>query len=537
MDIFDEHLLLPLVFVLIAVGIVVLIVIMIRDSRETKSLRNLRDESNNIENDSALIIQQKQNYERIIHDKEISFQNILADKEAEFQKLSNEKDIHYEKLLEEKDRFYKSIIDDKEKNFQFLLDQQEKSFSQVLTHKEETERLAFSRMEIHHTEALAALSNRFEETVEKMQAELSNTTSGMLKERQTEFQESSSERIQNILRPLQDTIDGMKEALSRNSRKQDEFSGLFTAHIQTLLKHGEATRESAEKLANALRRNGRIQGEWGETVLSELLESQGLVEGIHFDTQATLRNNFGIAHINEDGKTMRPDVILHLDRTRDVIIDAKVSLSDYLDYVNASNEEEREAAAKAHVASIERHVKELARKDYSSYLNPRKAGMGYVIMFVPNTSALLLATTLKPDLWRKAMEKNVYIADEQTLFAALKMVALTWSQIQQSENHEELYRLADEMMNRVKQFMERYTEIGKKIDDANKSWNLGLSKLRDSGQSIPQTCAKIIKLGVKRPTSKTVPSDLLGSESGLTEDPELPGPEVHDDPGEDSSAR
>lgn len=431
---------------------------------------------------------------------------------------------------------FQAVALEKEKAYQRIIEEKEASFSRILHEKEETERLSFARMESHHAEALDALQRRFDETVARMQAELQATTSGMLKERQSEFQASSSEKIENILRPLRENIAGMKEAMTQNSRKQDEFSGLFNARIDNLLKHGDATRASAEKLANALRGNGKIQGEWGETVLTELLEGQGLVEGIHFDTQFTLRDNTGKTSVNEGGKAMRPDVILHLDRKRDVVIDAKVSLSDYLSYVDASTDEERETAAKAHVASIERHVKELSQKNYSAYVSHGKSNIGYVIMFVPNTSALLLATSKKPDLWRRAMEKNVYIADEQTLYAALKIVTLTWSQIAQAENHEQLYRLADEMMTRVKQFMERYVEMGKKIDDARKSWDSGLSKLRDSGQSIPQTCSKLIKLGVKRQTSKTVPDDLLGLDQEQSAQ-ELPAPEPHAAPVDNGTAQ
>ena len=115
---------------------------------------------------------------------------------------------------------------------------------------------------------------------------------------------------------------------------------------------------------------------------------------------------------------MRPDVILHLDKERDVVIDAKVSLSAYLDYMNAESDETRNRSLRAHVESIRKHVAELAAKDYSSHIRPPKRSVGYVIMFVPNSAALLTATNAASDLWRKAMERNVYIADEQTLYAA-----------------------------------------------------------------------------------------------------------------------
>lgn len=164
----------------------------------------------------------------------------------------------------------------------------------------------------------------------------------------------------------------------------------------------------------------------------------------------------GFLLTDEERKRMRPDVILHLDKTREVIIDSKVSLTAFMDYVNAEDETTRQAAMKAHIESLNKHMKELSTKDYSSYIQAPKVKMDYVIMFVPHSVALWTALNAQPDLWRKAMDMNVYIADEQTLFAALKIINLTWTQIKQAENHEKVYELANEMLNRVGLFEKNY---------------------------------------------------------------------------------
>ena len=202
---------------------------------------------------------------------------------------------------------------------------------------------------------------------------------------------------------------------------------------------------------------------------------------------------------------MRPDVILHLDLNRDVIIDAKVSMTAFMDYVNAKNEDDREHYLKAHVDSINKHVKELSTKNYSSYIKAPKVKMDYVIMFVPHTGALWTALNAQPDLWRKAMEKNVYIADEQSLFAALKIVNLTWRQIVQAQNHEKVFELANEMLDRVGQFMGRYKAIGKALQTATTAYNDAEKKLLPSGQSILQTCNKLTKLGAKQSHKNPLP--------------------------------
>lgn len=140
-------------------------------------------------------------------------------------------------------------------------------------------------------------------------------------------------------------------------------------------------------------------------------------------------------------------------------------------------------------------------------------------MFVPTSAALYVATDAKKDLWRKAMSQGVYIADEQTLYAALKIIDLTWRQIAQAENHQQVYSLASEMLDRVGAFMARFTSIGGKLEDAQKSYNEALSKLQEKGQSIPGTCNKLIKMGAKgKKLPKGVAPELLGIYDSPEED-------------------
>lgn len=361
-----------------------------------------------------------------------------------------------------------------------------------------------------HRQAVDAMQAKFDESIAKMQEQLKNLTGEMLRDRQQEFARSSKENIDHIVEPLKTTIREMKAAVDSNNEKHDKLSGEMSANILNLLKHSDSARASADRLADALTHNTRVQGAWGETVLTELLESQNLREGIHFDTQQTMTDSAGKTLVSDNESRMRPDVILHLDRTRDVIIDSKVSLSAYMDYVNATTEEARNAALKAHVESVRKHVKELSEKDYTAYIKPPKQRMDYVIMFMPCTPALYAATSYDDSLWRKAMEKNVYIADEQTLYAALKIINMTWVQIAQTENHEKVYALADEMLKRVGMFMEKYVAIGKRIDEARAAYDAGMDKLREGGQSIPGTCRKLVSLGAKAQTRKGVDPSLLG---------------------------
>ena len=181
-----------------------------------------------------------------------------------------------------------------------------------------------------------------------------------------------------------------------------------------------------------------------------------------------------------------------------MIVDAKTSLADYVSYVNAENEEDRVRFLRAHIDSIKKHVKELARKDYASYIQPPKMSAGYVIMFVPNMGALWTALNAEPDLWRWAAEQNVYIADEQSLYGAIRIVQLTWTQVQQAENHEKVYALAGEMMDRVDKFLASYDEVGHALDKAMKAYSEAGRKLAPNGQSITTTAIKLAKMGARK---------------------------------------
>ena len=399
---------------------------------------------------------------------------------------------------------------------QALLTQTEVLKAQVENEKTQAQAI-LAAQEVRHKESMAALQTRFDETLKTMRMQVQTATDNLLKQRQKEFEAQSSTNLGQIVNPLRETIDQMKKAMEDNTLKQTSMSSEMRTHIEHMIRQSLAAQKSTEELTRVFKHGSKVQGDWGETVLDELLEAQGLTRGIHYDTQAVIRNAQGEAVKSDGGNTLRPDVILHLDQRREVIIDSKVSLTAFMDYVNAENEEERQQYLKAHIASLQNHVKELSAKDYSSYIQPPKVKMDYVIMFVPHTGALWTALNEQPDLWRKAMDKNVFIADEQTLFAALRIINLTWTQIAQAQNHEKVFALANEMLNRVSQFMKKYEAIGKALDNASKAYNEGEKKLLDKGQSIIKTCDKLQKLG-----AKTSDPSLLAQMADMDEDTSLP---------------
>ena len=365
---------------------------------------------------------------------------------------------------------------------------------------------AMAAQEKRHSEATKAQQELFDETMARVSAQVKSATDEMLKQRQKEFAESSNSNIEQIVTPLRETIEKMKQTMSDSTLKQTELSSEMKANLENMMKHSAAAKESADELARVFKHKSKVQGDWGERVLDELLTSQGLTQGVHYEIQTTIRDSKGNVVRTDTGSNLRPDVIMHIDSNREIIIDSKVSLTAFMDYVNAENEEDRQRFLKAHIESIQKHVKELSKKDYSSYIKAPKVRMDYVIMFVPHTGALWTALNAQPDLWRNAMEQNVFIADEQTLFAALRMISLTWTHIAQAENHEMVYELANELLDRVGKFLKNYESIGKGIRDAQHAFEECEKKLTPGGHSIISTCAKLEKLGAKQNKKFPIPT-------------------------------
>lgn len=362
-----------------------------------------------------------------------------------------------------------------------------------------------TRLEEQHREAMTAQEKRFNEMSLRLTEQMKNATADMLKQRQEEFTQSSNRDLGQIVTPLRETIAGMKQAMDESTVKHASMTSEMKTTMENMMRHSQAAKESTDKLAQVFQFGNKLQGIWGERVLDELLQSQGLTPGIHYDNQPTMRDAAGNTLKSDDGEALRPDVILHLDQQREVVIDSKVSLSAFIDYVGEEDPIRREQHLKAHVESINRHVKELARKNYSCYIQPPKVKMDYVIMFVPHSGALWTALNAQPDLWRRAMEQNVFIADEQSLYAALRIVDLTWTQIKQAQNHEKVYALANEMLNRVGQFWKNYEDMGKALENASKAWEKGRSKITEGGQSINTTATKLITLGAKQNDKNPLP--------------------------------
>lgn len=351
-------------------------------------------------------------------------------------------------------------------------------------------------------------TEQFDKQLKLVQEQLQNATQDILRQRTQELAHNNHTQLDAIINPLKESIKDMRTAMDNSRDTHNKNTASLEKAIEEVMKRtGEIGRE-ADKLANALRNETKMQGNWGELILDELLSSQGLTEGIHYEKQVTLRDNNGKALLNEEsGKRMIPDTILHYPDGKDAVLDSKVSLTAFVDYQNAENDSQRAAALDRHLRSIRQHVTELSRKDYSSYIRPPRQALNYVIMFVPNESALQLALYNDNSLWREAFAKNVFITSEQNLMAALRIIQLAWIQIQQAQNQEKIIETGRMLLDRVADFFKTFDDMGQQLANASEQYKKAYDKLRYGRQSVVGASQKLVKLGVRTSPKKTLPGE------------------------------
>ena len=362
-------------------------------------------------------------------------------------------------------------------------------------------------LDSRHEKAIAAERERYEQALTTMKEQLTNATNEMLKQRQAELQQANSANMKQIVDPLKETIQKMETAIKENKSTQETSTAAIKEKIATLVSTTMKVSDSADRLSNALTAENKIQGNWGEQKIEALLNAIGLEPGVEYDAQEYLRDASGkIIVSDETAHRMQPDIILHLDETRDLIIDSKVSLNAFIDYTNAETEQDKELALSAHLRSVKNHVKELSKKNYAAYVKAPRKSVDFVMMFVPVDAALQLALASDQTLWREAMNQGVFIVGEQNLYAALRAVQVTWTSIKQNANNKAICDTAAELVNRVGDLLERVQNMGDKLQAVNKAYGAVYEKAK-RGQSVLGSAQKLVKLGAKASSVHALPPE------------------------------
>ena len=361
---------------------------------------------------------------------------------------------------------------------------------------------------------LELVRQQMKEELQRHEERFKNMAQQLLEQSASKLKDSNTETMTGITQPLKDAIANMQKAINDNQKESAAHSASFREQMLMMMQQTQQLGEKAESLTNVLRRDNKVSGNMGEIILGDLLASQGLTEGIHYEVQARLRDELGkpMKH-DETGREMQPDVILHYPQGQDAIIDSKVSLVAYEKYVNAETPEEKERYLQDHIKSVRSHVNELARKDYSKYIKNGRDAVDFVIMFVPFESSLQLALANDPTLWREAFEKKVFVTGEQNLLGILHMIHIAWVQNQQAENQEKVFGLAEQLLDRLGDFVQRYNDLGEKLHKAQEVYDSTNNKLITGRQSVAQKARELVDLGAKENPNRRIPKPEIALES------------------------
>ena len=333
--------------------------------------------------------------------------------------------------------------------------------------------------------------------------QMQTTSEEVLKRRQEELGERNREQVSKIIDPLQQSLKDMQEALDKSKQQQNEAITRLDETIKINMQKSAELGETADRLTRALTGEVKVQGNFGELKLKQLLEDLELKEGEQFDTQETLKDKAGKQAKGDDGRGLIPDFILHFPNNRHVVVDSKMSLTDYERYMNAEDgTEEKTEYLKSHIASVRAQVKRLAKKEYTKFLPNGYNKLNFAIMYVPIEGALNLALLNDSTLWREAYDQGVMILGPQTMYMNLRVLEMMWTQVRQLNNQQTMMDAANTVIDRVQDFGIRFMDVEASMNDTVKK----MSKLKittaDSGASIITAAKKLLKAGAQENKKK-----------------------------------
>ena len=358
------------------------------------------------------------------------------------------------------------------------------------------------------------------EARETLSAQFKNLATEILEEKSQKFSLQNQEALKSLLDPVRLKLGEFQSKVEEVYVKEGKDRSALHAQVNQLMELNRTLSDEAQNLTRALKGSGKTQGNWGELLLNNILEGSGLRKGSDYETQES--------HTREDGSRAQPDVVIHLPEGRHLVIDSKVSLNAYVEYVGATEEAERQAALKRHIDSVRRHILDLSSKRYQTLHNLNS--IDFVLMFVPVEPAFMVAVTNDGGLYAEAWERNVLLVSPSTLLFVLRTVAHLWRQEDQKANAQEIARRGAEFYDRLSAFVEELKKVGDRIEQARDSYQEAWNKLcRNKGNVIRQ--AEMLKdLGVS-------PTKSLPASSGAPDGDDLSDGQEGESPALQEGAR
>lgn len=332
---------------------------------------------------------------------------------------------------------------------------------------------------------------------EQMTLEFKELANKILESNSEKFSTQNQENLSKMITPIKEQFNDFKKQIDDVYVKEAKDRSMLQAEIKSIKEINHQMSADAKNLTNALKGESKKQGVWGEMILESVLEHSGLREGEEYEREVSMEHE-------SDGSRYRPDVVVHLPDTRDIIIDAKTSLTAYEQYTSAQDEDQKELFAGQHLASMKKHIKDLSEKDYTNLKGVET--LDFIFMFVPIESALLMALEYDHTLFDHAFKKNVILVGPTTLMVSLRAVENTWKYEHQQRNAQEIAKRAGLLYDKFVGFIESVDKLGKQIGTVQKTYDDAFSKMHTGAGSVTSQFQMLEKLGAA--TSKKLPEHI-----------------------------
>lgn len=462
------------------------------DSEKVLSLESrITELSSKIESQDKIIAEQTNKIIELTSDCSVQKTNAEnALKQLDIQRQQND-DIK----KEEAERNAKTVLELK-KSYENQINELKDSYNKQLVQvKENTEKQLAQLREMNREQVETQLA--------LIKEQMRTTSEDVLKTRQAELENQNKEQVSKIIDPLQKSLKDMEQALNNSKEQQKEALTRLDATIKLNMEKSVSLGETADRLTRALTGEIKVQGNFGELKLKQLLEDLELKEGEQFDTQETLRDKSGKGLKGDDGKGLIPDFILHFPNNRHVVVDSKMSLTDYERYMNTEDgTPEKSIYLKAHIESVRSQVRRLAKKEYTKYLPSGYNRLNFAIMYVPIEGALNLALLNDTTLWREAYDEGVMILGPQTMYMNLRVLEMMWTQVRQLNNQQAMMDAANVIIDRVQDFGIRFMDVESSMNETIKKMTKLKITTADSGSSIITAARNLLKAGAKENKKK-----------------------------------
>jgi DNA recombination protein RmuC len=402
---------------------------------------------------------------------------------------------------------YATLKEEQKSSYERQLQGQKELFEQQIADLKASFEQQLAQTKEAHQSQIAALKQMNEEQVKSqlnlIREQMQTTSEKVLKHRQEELSEENMEQVSKIIDPLQRSLKDMREALDKTKEQQAEALTRLDETIKINMQKSQAIGETADRLTRALTGEVKVQGNFGELKLRQLLEDLDLKEGEQFDTQETLKDKNGKLLKGDDGHGLIPDFILHFPNNRHVVVDSKMSLTDYERYMNTEDgKPEKSVYLKAHIDSVRAQVRRLARKEYTKFLPEGYNRLNFAIMYVPIEGALNLALLNDATLWREAYDEGVMILGPQTMYMNLRVLEMMWTQVRQLKNQQAMMDAANTVIERVQDFGQRFMDVESSMNDTLRKMSRLKVTTADSGPSIITAARNLLKAGARENKKK-----------------------------------